>query len=69
MWYLISKKDTEKIQQALQAAIDLVDDRCGSTGCLCDLRGYLCSQYFSDGLHTLETGLHEMNDTPPDSAT
>ncbi len=69
MWYLISKEDEEKIKLTLQAAIELVDERCGETGCMCDMRENLCSQFYQDGLHILETGIHKTNAVPSDYTT
>lgn len=66
MWYLISKEDERKIQSALQSAIDLVDDNCGKTGCMCDMKENPCSQFFQDSLHTLETGIHKTDAVPSD---
>jgi len=57
-WFFISKEDTDKIREALVSAVDMVDKRCAETGCMCDLRGNPCSQFFTDALHSLDTGLH-----------
>ncbi len=65
-WWLISGKSVEKIQAALQSAIKHIDDDCGSSRCLCDLRGPFCSQSYSDALHDLDSGLHTTEAIPDD---
>ena len=55
--YLIDEQTVMVVREALQAAIDRVDERCGETGCMCDMRGSPCSQYWSDALHELDSNL------------
>lgn len=34
-----------------------IDTECARSGCLCDLREAVCSQWISDVLHDFESGL------------
>ena len=66
MWWLISDEGVKKIQETLECAIDHTDEDCAKSGCLCDLHGLLCFQYYSDALHALESGLHKTDAVPSD---
>ena len=50
-WFLISADVVEQIRNALVAAEDYVDERCAETGCMCDLRGSMCSKRYTDVVH------------------
>jgi len=56
--YLPSSEDTmQKVRRALKKLVDLIDERCSDTGCMCDLRGDLCSQQYMDILDEFEAAL------------
>lgn len=47
----------QKVRRALKKLVDLIDERCSDTGCMCDLRGDLCSQQYMDILDEFEAAL------------
>ena len=65
-WWLVSDEDVQKIRAALEAAEDLQEEQCGNYGCLCDLRGKTCWQFYTDAIHALDSGLHETDAIPAD---
>lgn len=55
--FVINEETVKKIGDALKSYINHIDEECGRSGCLCDLRGAVCSQWISDVLHDFESGL------------
>ena len=65
-WWLIEDETVQRIRLALQAAIERVNEQCARDGCLCDLGGNPCSQFYSDALHALDSGLNRTDAVPGD---
>ena len=55
--FLIDEDLVKKISKTLQAFIEHIDEDCIRSGCMCDLRGELCSQHIRDTLHDFDSGL------------
>jgi hypothetical protein len=55
--FVIDKDTVKEISNTLQAFIDRIDDDCSRSGCMCDLRGELCSQRIRNVLHDFDSGL------------
>jgi len=58
-WWLMPDRVVQDVKVMLKCAIEKVDDRCGETGCMCDLRGSYCSQPYQDALNAVESGLRK----------
>jgi len=57
----LSEDTIQKVRRALKKLINLIDERCSETGCLCDLRGDLCSQQYTDILDEFEATAQTLN--------
>jgi phosphosulfolactate synthase (CoM biosynthesis protein A) len=55
--FVIDEELVKDISNTLQAFIDHIDADCARSGCMCDLRGEVCSQYISDVLHNFDSCL------------
>lgn len=55
--YIINEDMVKAISKALQGYIEHIDEDCSRSGCMCDLRGEVCSQNISDVLHDFDSGL------------
>jgi len=55
--FIIYEDVTKEVVTALEAFIKHIDEDCAKSGCMCDLRGEVCSQHISDVLHHFESGL------------
>jgi len=65
-WWLISDEDMQVIRNALQRAILRTEADCNKERCLCRYKGAPCSKFYSDALHTLDSGLHQTDAVPTD---
>lgn len=45
------------VSKTIQAYIDHIDEDCARSGCMCDLRGDVCSQRVRNVLHDFESML------------
>lgn len=52
---MIDEDIVKEVSNALQAYIDHTDDDCSRSGCMCDLRGELCSQRIRNVLHNFDS--------------
>jgi phosphosulfolactate synthase (CoM biosynthesis protein A) len=55
--FVIDEELVKDISNTLQAFIDYIDEDCARSGCMCDLRGEVCSQHISDVLHNFDSSL------------
>lgn len=55
--FVIGGEIVKEVSNTLQAYIDHVDDDCSRSGCMCDLRGEVCSQRIRNVLHDFDSGL------------
>jgi hypothetical protein len=55
--FVIDEDIVKEVSNTLQAFIEHIDSDCAASGCMCDLRGEVCSQYISNTLHDFESGL------------
>ena len=55
--FAINEKIVKKVSKALARYRDVIDENCARSGCTCDLRDRVCSQWISDVLHDFDTGL------------
>ena len=55
--FIIDEDIVKEVSGALQGFIEHIDDDCSRSGCMCDLRGDVCSQGIRDVLHHLDSGL------------
>lgn len=55
--FTINEKILRKTISALETFRDTKDEECAVNGCMCDLRERVCSQWISDILHDLESGV------------
>ena len=46
------------IIDTLDAYAEHINDDCGRTGCMCDLRGDLCSQWVTDLIDVIKNEIH-----------
>jgi len=55
--FVIDEEIVKEVSNALQSYIGHIDEDCATSGCMCDLRGEVCSQHISDILHNFESHL------------
>jgi hypothetical protein len=55
--FVIDEDIVKEVSKALQAFIEHIDSDCAASGCMCDLRGEVCSQHMSKVLHDFESGM------------
>jgi hypothetical protein len=55
--FLINKDIAKDVVETYKYFINYIDDKCATSGCMCDLVTPECSQWVRDELHTLETSL------------
>ena len=55
--FIIREDIQKEVVKALEAFIDHIDEDCATSGCMCDLRGEICSFRISKILHDFETDL------------
>lgn len=66
-WWLINDETIKELRDILEVTIREIDNRCGETGCMCDIGNRcLCSRPARDALHSLDTGLHKTEAIPTD---
>lgn len=56
--FLIDESLVDEVVMELKAFIDHVDGDCANSGCMCDMRGDLCSSNIRNVLHHFESGLY-----------
>jgi hypothetical protein len=52
------------VRDAMLVAIERQGERCGESGCTCDLNGTDCAKYYRDALYVLESGCHLLAKIP-----
>jgi hypothetical protein len=55
--FVIDEELVKEVSNALQAFIDRIDVDCTRSGCMCDLRGEVCSQRIRNVLHNFDSSL------------
>jgi hypothetical protein len=55
--FVIDEDIVKEVSKALQAFIEHIDSDCASSGCMCDLRGEVCSQRIRNTLHDFDSGM------------
>ena len=55
--FVVNEDIVKEVSNALEAFIEHIDDDCAHSGCMCDLRGEVCSQHIRNVLHDFDSGL------------
>jgi len=55
--FVVNEDIAKEVSNALEAFIEHIDDDCAHSGCMCDLRGEVCSQHIRNVLHDFDSGL------------
>lgn len=55
--FTIDEDTAKEVSNMLQGFIEHIDEDCSRSGCMCDLRGDVCSQCICDVLHHFDSGL------------
>jgi len=55
--FVVNEDTVKEVSNALEAFIEHIDDDCAHSGCMCDLRGEVCSQHIRNVLHDFDSGL------------
>jgi hypothetical protein len=55
--FVIEEDVVKAVSETIQAYIDHLDEDCARSGCMCDLRGEVCSQRVRNVLHDFDSRL------------